>query len=136
MWLLPELEYGPCVYQKFISPMIRLATCGQDIHGCWRSKTASEMISRFQEFFLPEGRTADAGFLDLGKSTLRDTVSWEWTNKSSASFATGTTQSASVTIGGPAFGYAGKTVLALYPDTIYHTFAFVIEPVIAKEISQ
>jgi hypothetical protein len=79
--------------------------------------------------------SATGGFLDFAKATLKDTASWEWTNKSSVSSASGTSQSASVTVGGPAFGYTGPTVLRVYVDTIYHTFAFAVVPVEQEQVA-
>lgn len=72
--------------------------------------------------------SASGGFLDFAKATLKDTSTWEWTNKTSQSSSTGTSQSATVTVGGPAYGYSGPTVMQVYLDSMYHTFAFVIVP--------
>jgi hypothetical protein len=73
-------------------------------------------------------------FPGLAQAALKDTASWEWTNKTSQSVATGTTQSASVTIAGPSFSYTGPAVVVdVYIDTIYHTFAFALDPVNLKE---
>jgi hypothetical protein len=74
-------------------------------------------------------------YLEFAKATLKDTASWEWTNKSSTSNSTGTVQTASVTVGGPAFGYTGPTLMEVYIDTVYHTFAFAVVPVQAPEAS-
>jgi Carboxypeptidase regulatory-like domain len=40
----------------------------------------------------------------------------------------------SVTLGGPAYGYNGPTVMKVYIDTIYHTFAFALVPVELEEV--
>ncbi len=79
--------------------------------------------------------SGDANYLDFAKSTLKDTLSWQWTDKSSASRTTGNTQSASLTIGGPSFGYSGPTVIEVFEDSIYHTFAFMIVPIPTVEVS-
>jgi hypothetical protein len=79
--------------------------------------------------------STSGNYLDFAKASLKDTASWEWTNKSSISNSTGTVQTASVTVGGPAFGYTGPTLMELYIDTIYHTFAFAVVPVQAQEAS-
>lgn len=79
--------------------------------------------------------TQSVGFLNFAKSDLKDTSSWEWTNKSSLSSSAGTSQTASFTVGGPAFGYTGPTVLLVYVDAIYHTFAFDIVPANLQEAS-
>lgn len=69
-----------------------------------------------------------AGFLNIAGGSFKDTSSWEWTNTSGTSTSVGTTQSASLTIGGPAFNYQGPTEVAVYLDTVYNTFAFVLVP--------
>lgn len=79
--------------------------------------------------------SGSAGFLGLAKTTLTNTDSWEWKNSSSATASVGTSQTASLTIGGPAYGYNGATEVAVYTDTIYHTFAFVLVPPSDLEIS-
>ena len=67
-------------------------------------------------------------FLSLVTLKLKDTASWEWTNKSSKIASAGTSQSAQLTIGGPAYGYTGPTVVQVYFDTVYKTFAFDLVP--------
>lgn len=78
--------------------------------------------------------SSTGSILDFEKDTLKDTASWEWTNKSTQSSSAESAQTASVTIGGPAFGYTGPTVLEVYEDQIYHTFAFNLEPLALEEI--
>ena len=46
-------------------------------------------------------------------------------SSSTTSTATGTAESASVTVGGPSFGYTGPTDISVYYDTIYKSFLFV-----------
>ena len=58
------------------------------------------------------------------KAKLKMEESWTWTNVSTSANTSGTTQSISVTVGGPSFGYAGPTDIAVYYDVIYQTFAF------------
>jgi len=67
-----------------------------------------------------------ADFASFAKVKLSDATNWEWTNKSSSSSSAGTSQSAQLTIGGPAYGYGGPTVVQVYFDTIYKTFAFAL----------
>jgi Carboxypeptidase regulatory-like domain/H-type lectin domain len=69
-----------------------------------------------------------AGFLDMASTTLAANGSWTWTSTNSTSSSSGTTQSASVTLGGPAYSYQGVTEVAVYTDTIYNTFAFLLVP--------
>jgi hypothetical protein len=75
------------------------------------------------------------GFLDFAKTTLKVTDNWNWTDIASTSTSSGTTQSASLTIGGPAYGYPGVTEVAVYIDKIYNTFAFVLVPPVNLEAS-
>jgi len=69
------------------------------------------------------GVKVDGSFLnEIWKFTAKDAVTWTWTCGTTTS--TGTMQSASVTIGGPSFGYTGPTDIAVYYDLDYQTFAF------------
>jgi hypothetical protein len=61
-------------------------------------------------------------FNEVWKSTAKDTATWTWSCGTTTS--NGTMQSASVTIGGPSFGYTGPTDIAVYYDLDYQTFAF------------
>jgi hypothetical protein len=62
----------------------------------------------------------------------------QWTNTSSSGTTNGTSQSATVVVGGPAFGYTGPTDVLVYWDTIYNSymFAFVSEAPSASGIIQ
>lgn len=93
------------------------------------SETATIESAFEDEYKVGLSMSGTVGFLDLARATLKDTATWQWTNKSSRSSATGTSQSASVTIGGPAYGYLGGTVMQVYFDTVYKTFAFAIVPI-------
>lgn len=79
--------------------------------------------------------SATGNFLTLFTLKIKDTASWEWTNKSSNTSSAGTSQSAQLTIGGPAYGYTGATVVQVYFDTIYKTFAFALVPGNAAEVA-
>jgi hypothetical protein len=57
-------------------------------------------------------------------ASLKVTGSFEWTNTNSYGTSTGSTQSATATIGGPAFGYSGSTDVLVYWDSIYNSFMF------------
>jgi hypothetical protein len=72
--------------------------------------------------------SATGDFLDLAKATIKNVDTWEWTNRSSKLTTNGTTESASVKVGGPAFGYAGSTLMEVYFDSVYKTFAFRVVP--------
>lgn len=68
--------------------------------------------------------SVSGGFDVIFKATLKLTDSFQWTNTSTSTQATGSTQQASVTVGGPAFGYAGPTDIVVYWDTVYLSFMF------------
>jgi hypothetical protein len=76
-----------------------------------------------------------AGFLDMASTTLKAMGGWTWTSTNSTFTSSGTTQSASATLGGPAYGYQGVTEVAVYKDTIYNTFAFVLVPPQSSEVA-
>ncbi|MDQ6625138.1 MAG: carboxypeptidase-like regulatory domain-containing protein, partial [Verrucomicrobiota bacterium] len=65
---------------------------------------------------------AGLGFAGLLNTTLRATGNWSWTNSDTRSGSSGTISSATVTVGGPAFGYQGPTEMAVYYDVLYRTF--------------
>jgi hypothetical protein len=66
----------------------------------------------------------DANFLGFVKGSVKSVDSWEWTDTTSQSSSTGATEAASLTIGGPGFGYSGPIDIAVYFDTKYRTFVF------------
>jgi hypothetical protein len=74
-------------------------------------------------------------YLEYFKATMKDTLTWEWTNKSVSSSSAGTSESASLIVGGPAYGYSGPTVMQVYLDTLYKTFAFVVVQPSDHEVS-
>jgi hypothetical protein len=55
---------------------------------------------------------------------LKIANSLQWTNTSSFEGSAESSESASVTIGGPAFGYTGPTDVLVYWDTIFGSFMF------------
>jgi len=65
-----------------------------------------------------------ASFWEIYKTTVKASASWTWSNTRTEDATTGMTQSASVTIGGPSFGYTGPTDMVVYYDILYQTFAF------------
>lgn len=70
----------------------------------------------------------DANFLGVFKASLKTEDSWTWTDEVSRSQTAGSSQSASVTVGGPSFGYTGPTDVEVLYDLIYKTFAFKFVP--------
>ncbi|MGB2604109.1 MAG: carboxypeptidase-like regulatory domain-containing protein, partial [Candidatus Sulfotelmatobacter sp.] len=79
--------------------------------------------------------SGSASFTGLFDVKVKDTSTWEWTNKFSTSASAGSSQSAQLTIGGPAYGYAGASVIRVYYDTIYRTFAFALVSPAAPEVA-
>ena len=63
-------------------------------------------------------------FFSLAQATFRDTNSWSWSNVSTNSATTGSTEVASVKINGPSYGWPGPVIVEVLYDTIFHTFAF------------
>jgi hypothetical protein len=73
--------------------------------------------------------SVSAGITAPVTASLKVTGSLQWTNTSTFTAVTGSSQSASVTVGGPAFGYTGPTNVQVYWDTVFSSwmFAFVTE---------
>lgn len=82
------------------------------------SRTASHQYSQ------SVSASGSVNFLSVFHASLKASDTWTWTHSNSHSTSTATTESASVTIGGPAYGYAGPTNIAVYFDAIYKTFMF------------
>jgi hypothetical protein len=97
------------------------------------SSDVSSVGSQMQDSY-QVGLTITAGSKELG-AVLKDTMTWQWTNTSSLSFSAGTNQSASVTVAGPSYGYSGSTVVNVYFDMMYQTFAFELAPIPSQEAS-
>jgi Domain of unknown function (DUF5050) len=69
--------------------------------------------------------TVAAGFnIGIFSASTKDTASFTWTDASSNSTVEGTTQSATVIVGGPSFGYQGSTEVLVYWDRVYSSFMF------------
>jgi hypothetical protein len=73
--------------------------------------------------------SVSAGIKTPFSASLKVTGSLQWTDTSTSTQVTGSSQSASVTVGGPAFGYTGPTDVQVYWDTVFSSwmFAFVTE---------
>ncbi len=63
-------------------------------------------------------------FLSLFKTSVKNENSWTWTCIDTRVSTSGTSEAASVTVGGPSFGYTGPTDMGVYYDTLYKTFMF------------
>jgi hypothetical protein len=70
--------------------------------------------------------TASGGFNFLGlfRAQVRNENAWTWTHTRAHSSSSGINESASVSVGGPSYGYTGPTDLAVYYDQLYKTFMF------------
>jgi hypothetical protein len=68
--------------------------------------------------------TVSAGIQGPFTATVKAAGSLEFTDTSTSTNSTGTTQSASVTVGGPAYGYSGPTDILVYWDTLFNSFMF------------
>jgi len=87
------------------------------------SQTAG--ISTQSEYSVGLNLETGANILDLVKATLKDENTWTWTDTVASSTSNGSTESATIVVGGPAFGYQGTTDnIDVYYDTIYKTFLF------------
>jgi hypothetical protein len=88
------------------------------------SATATTGSSTQTEYGVKLIASGNISLTEKLKLTLKTEDEWKWTNASSESSSAGTTESATVTVGGPAFGYTGPTEMAVYYDLIYKTFLF------------
>jgi hypothetical protein len=85
--------------------------------------TSTETSTHTVEHTYSVGVSVGVSFPVLGDLLkLSDTM--EWTSKNSAESSQGTEEKASVSVGGPAFGYAGPTDILVYWDTVYKSFMF------------
>src|SRR5262249_1280875 len=73
--------------------------------------TDTEAKSRDIKVGLTVGGTKT--FTDLFKAAAQSTNTWTWSCSKTKADSSGATQSASVTIGGPSFGYTGPTDIAV-----------------------
>ncbi len=61
---------------------------------------------------------------EVVKLTLKVVGQLQWTNTATSASAVSSSQSATVVVGGPAFGYTGPTDVLVYWDTVYSTYMF------------
>jgi hypothetical protein len=90
------------------------------------TQTSATTVTNTQETEVQYGVTAtvSAGIKAFYVAQLKVSGSLQWTDKSTSTQTTGSSQSASVTVGGPAFGYTGPTDVAVYWDTIFNSWMF------------
>ena len=71
------------------------------------------------------GLSASIEFNLVLKEKVKLDNKWTWTNSTTNSTSSDAKESASVTVGGPSFGYTGPTNIQVYYDVLYKTFLFV-----------
>jgi hypothetical protein len=89
-----------------------------------RTLTHTITTTTTNEYSLGVTLSVLVGSPSVFQAALKSTNSWTWTDTNSRADAVGSTESASVTVGGPAFGYTGPTDVAVYYDLMYKTFLF------------
>ena len=88
-----------------------------------KTTTATEQVT--ENYTVDLEVSASVGVSSLVKASLDVGDSFEWVCTSNASETTTDTQAASVTVGGPAYGYQGDTTdILVYWDTVYNSFMF------------
>ena len=70
------------------------------------------------------GVSLTGGIVAAVGTVLKAVGQLQWTNSSSAGTTNQSSQSATVSIGGPAFGYSGPPDVQVYWDTVYNSFMF------------
>jgi hypothetical protein len=68
--------------------------------------------------------TQSGDFLSFAEAQLKGITSWTWTNSSQHSESVGKSESATVTIAPPSHEYKGPSLICIFNDRIYKTFAF------------
>jgi hypothetical protein len=123
LWYLPPLKPNDPV----LTTTITIGDSSTETTGLAYEETYKVGLSLSQQ----------GGFFEVAKGKLTDKASWQWTNKTSQSSTVGTSDTASFTVGGPAYDYPTTEphLLQVYKDTIYKTFAFAFIPVDQIEIA-
>ena len=67
------------------------------------------------------------GDFGVVETKLTVTGTWTWTNSSSTSRSNETESTDAFTVGQPAFGYSGPTLLRAYIDKVFGTYAFTLD---------
>jgi hypothetical protein len=80
------------------------------------------------DFDCSVGLTVTTGFdFGLVKSKLSVEGKWTWTNSSTYSNSTGTGSMDALSVGQPQFGYDGPSLLRVYMDQVFKTYAFTLD---------
>lgn len=93
-------------------------------HTVAHSTTTTATRTASQQYSVGVSHTGGLNFLNGIKAKLKIENVWTFTHTNSHSISNGTTESASVAIGGPSYGYTGPTDIAVYYDLVYKTFMF------------
>ena len=89
--------------------------------------TSTSTVS--QDLRVSASITGSVGFLSFVSSSFTISQSFDFTYGWTAGDTRTGTQSATVTVGGPSFGYTGPIDLAVYWDSVWHSWLFV--PIVA-----
>jgi hypothetical protein len=110
----------------FSFPYIPADTASDPVPTMEYTQTSSTTSTADQQVQVQYGCSisVSAGIQAALTASLKVTGSLEWTDTSSAGDSAGSSQSASVTIGGPSFGYTGPTDVMVYWDTVFSSFMF------------
>src|ERR1035438_8686963 len=99
------------------------------------SQISTSGVSQEDSYGVQMSVSGGASFLDLFNAKITAKNTWTWTNKSTTTASTETSTAATATVGGPAYGYTGGTLVEVYYDTIYNTFAFVVNSITADSVA-
>lgn len=90
-------------------------------------KTTNTSTASFDDSY-SVGLSASGSFnAGVVSAKLSISSTWTWTSSSSFRNSNGTGMTDSFTVGQPAYGYTGPTLLHVYVDKIYHTYAFTLD---------
>lgn len=96
------------------------------VYGVSRKTTSTSTST--SEVSYSVGFTASVGYdISLFKAKLTVSSNWTWTNSSSTTMTAGTGTTEVLTVGQPAFGYGGPTILRVWEDKLYKTYAFTLD---------
>ena len=107
-------------------PVVADGTVSLSQYGCQSSIEQTTTQTASVEYSC--GYTSGVGIEGLFSASLSTSGKFTWTSQTSTSNTFGTSEAASLTIGGPAFGWPGGEQLQVYWDRIYKSFLFVLLP--------
>jgi hypothetical protein len=86
------------------------------------STDSTQSLSKEEEYTVGLSFEGEVG--RIIKTKLKTSNTWTWKSSSSTSTSAGALEKASVTIGGPSFGYRGPTDMEAFYDALYKSFVF------------